>query len=382
MLNHNVDPATNRLASLSGSQNILLSYDANGNVVARGAQTYGFDIGNRMRLATGKASYLYDGEGRRALVTYADGSWRRHVYGQNGKLMFTQHSSQGSTRYVYLDGQLVAEIHSATGPTYVHADPLGSPLARTNAAGQITARTRYEPYGATAAGNVPNGVGFTGHVNDVDTGLVYMQQRYYDPIAGRFLSVDPVVTDAKTGDSFNRYVYGNNDPYVFLDPDGRQSLAYRGMSLSAQTVGWGQWGGTSAVAQANQQLAQALTKAFKDEGTGAAAASGAAPPPNDGDGGKHGGDQHDRAIRDRVDEVRAHPDTRAVRMNQQQVDVNGNRVGMNKPDLQFDKFNRVTREWEHHNIEWDFSPRRSQEHGRVIRANDPNSKVELNILRP
>lgn len=26
-----------------------------------------------------------------------------------------------------------------------------------------------------------------------------MQQRYYDPIAGRFLSVDPVVTDANTG---------------------------------------------------------------------------------------------------------------------------------------------------------------------------------------
>ena len=48
-----------------------------------------------------------------------------------------------------------------------------------------------------------------------------MQQRYMDPIAGRFLSVDPVVTDAKTGDSFNRYVYGHNNPYKFKDPDGR-----------------------------------------------------------------------------------------------------------------------------------------------------------------
>ena len=50
-----------------------------------------------------------------------------------------------------------------------------------------------------------------------------MQQRYYDPIAGRFLSVDPVTTDTKTGDSFNRYLYGNNNPYSFVDPDGRQS---------------------------------------------------------------------------------------------------------------------------------------------------------------
>jgi RHS repeat-associated protein len=43
-------------------------------------------------------------------------------------------------------------------------------------------------------------------VNDADTGLVYMQQRYYEPVAGRFLSVDPVATEAGTGSSFNRYV--------------------------------------------------------------------------------------------------------------------------------------------------------------------------------
>ena len=67
----------------------------------------------------------------------------------------------------------------------------------------------------------PTTVGFTGHVNDADTGLVYMQQRYYEPYAGRFLSVDPVTTDAKTGSSFNRYVYGNSNPYKFKDPDGR-----------------------------------------------------------------------------------------------------------------------------------------------------------------
>jgi RHS repeat-associated protein len=58
-------------------------------------------------------------------------------------------------------------------------------------------------------------------VNDPDTGLVQMQQRYYDPLAGRFLSVDPVITDARTGDHFNRYAYGGNNPYKYKDPDGR-----------------------------------------------------------------------------------------------------------------------------------------------------------------
>ncbi len=53
---------------------------------------------------------------------------------------------------------------------------------------------------------------------------LYMQQRYYEPLAGRFLSVDPVTTDAKTGSSFNRYVYAYNNPYKFKDPDGRAGV--------------------------------------------------------------------------------------------------------------------------------------------------------------
>lgn len=50
-----------------------------------------------------------------------------------------------------------------------------------------------------------------------------MQQRYYDPIAGRFLSVDPVVTDANTGKGFGLYTYVENNPYSKVDPDGRET---------------------------------------------------------------------------------------------------------------------------------------------------------------
>jgi RHS repeat-associated protein len=105
----------------------------------------------------------------------------------------------------------------------MHTDGLGSPVASTNAGGLVS-RTRYEPYGKTAAGAEPT-VGFTGHYNDIETGLTYMQQRYYDPVAGRFLSIDPVTTDANTGGSFNRYAYANNSPYRYIDPDGRQAMA-------------------------------------------------------------------------------------------------------------------------------------------------------------
>ena len=48
-----------------------------------------------------------------------------------------------------------------------------------------------------------------------------MQQRYYDPAIGRFLSVDPVGPLADPSNHFGRYHYAYNNPYRFTDPDGR-----------------------------------------------------------------------------------------------------------------------------------------------------------------
>ncbi|MGG6462357.1 RHS repeat domain-containing protein [Solilutibacter silvestris] len=107
---------------------------------------------------------------------------------------------------------------------YVHTDALGSPVAITNEAGQVIERTDYEPYGSMIGKANNDRPGYTGHVMDSATGLTYMQQRYYDPNIGRFLSTDPVAANASTGASFNRYDYANNNPYKFTDPDGRQSV--------------------------------------------------------------------------------------------------------------------------------------------------------------
>ncbi|KMT64156.1 hypothetical protein XM47_15920 [Catenovulum maritimum] len=52
-----------------------------------------------------------------------------------------------------------------------------------------------------------------------------MQARYYDPVIGRFYSNDPVgsVEFLAKGNiqGFNRYAYANNNPYKYVDPDGR-----------------------------------------------------------------------------------------------------------------------------------------------------------------
>jgi hypothetical protein len=39
----------------------------------------------------------------------------------------------------------------------------------------------------------------------------------------RFVSVDPVNADVDTGQNFNRYYYANDNPYRYVDPDGRQA---------------------------------------------------------------------------------------------------------------------------------------------------------------
>ncbi|GAB2313674.1 RHS repeat domain-containing protein [Stenotrophomonas geniculata] len=103
---------------------------------------------------------------------------------------------------------------------YIHTDALGSPVAITDASGNVIERTVYEPYGAVVNRPLKDGPGYTGHVTDSGTGLSYMQQRYYDSGLGVFLSVDPI---SASSSMFGRYFYGNNSPYRFVDPDGRAS---------------------------------------------------------------------------------------------------------------------------------------------------------------
>jgi RHS repeat-associated protein len=116
------------------------------------------------------------------------------------------------------------QAHAQTDTvTYVYTDPQGTPLVKADAQGNVIARYDYTPYGnaVTSLGSPPNGSGYTGHVNDPETGLVYMQQRYYDPAVGRFLSRDPLSPVVGNLYNFNRYGYANNNPIVNVDPDGR-----------------------------------------------------------------------------------------------------------------------------------------------------------------
>jgi RHS repeat-associated protein len=114
----------------------------------------------------------------------------------------------------------IAHAQTVTKVTLVMTDMQGNVLMTKDTEGHILARYTYRPYGVQQSGPTNAGPGYTGHVHDPATGLVYMQQRYYDPAVGWFISPDPVAPAPGNVFSFNRYAYANNNPIRYVDPDG------------------------------------------------------------------------------------------------------------------------------------------------------------------
>lgn len=222
-----------KTGSCSGATVMGLGYDLQGNLANRSGVAYKFDYGNRLREVVGRENqFLYDGHGRRTLSNRLvnGSSARRSIYSQGGQLLFVQDQGEAQRKeYIYLGGSLIAERSlpntGAATPVsirYQHTDALGSPVAVTNESKGVVEKSEYEPYGWPSNRLARSGPGYTGHHEDAATGLVYMQQRYYDPQIGRFLSVDPVTAYSNPVGAFNRYWYANNNPYRFKDPDGRK----------------------------------------------------------------------------------------------------------------------------------------------------------------
>jgi RHS repeat-associated protein len=121
----------------------------------------------------------------------------------------------------------------ASTTIYFHNDLAGSPVAATNAGGQVQWRESYRPYGERLTkhpASASNDLWFTSRREDAETGLVYMGARYYDPGIGRFVSTDPKGFDDKDLHTFNRYGYAANNPYKYFDPDGRRFVFVTGSS--------------------------------------------------------------------------------------------------------------------------------------------------------
>jgi RHS repeat-associated protein len=99
-------------------------------------------------------------------------------------------------------------------------DPLGTGMVLFDEDGS---RVRHQVF--TPFGRIHSEVGahlrtfYAGHRRDDQTGHYYMQARWYDPDAGRFLSTDPVL-GVGLPQSHNPYSYVLNNPVNSNDPTG------------------------------------------------------------------------------------------------------------------------------------------------------------------
>ena len=101
-------------------------------------------------------------------------------------------------------------------------DHHGTAQISVNAVGQAVAIRRETPFGTlrSTTGTWPAAMdkGFVGGTND-NTGLTHLGAREYDPLIGRFISVDPVI-DNDDPQQMHGYAYANNAPVTASDADG------------------------------------------------------------------------------------------------------------------------------------------------------------------
>ena len=84
---------------------------------------------------------------------------------------------------------------------------------------------------STHIGNV-NPFRYRGYYYDTETGLYFLQTRYYDPEVGRFLNRDSVqYADPETINGLNLYAYCLNNPVEYADPTGNEEIPWWGKLL-------------------------------------------------------------------------------------------------------------------------------------------------------
>ncbi len=241
-----------------------VAYDANGNITGYDPDGSAGPIPSR--------SIAYDLENRPVSVTQ-NGNTAFFTYAADSSRA-AKLSGAGATAqndyYLSADADILVNVANPTGlvtswltqdakregavTSWGHKDHLSSNrLVSFMAAGPATIRADNGPFGAPLTSNgsqVLNGKAYINQRYDAETGLQYLQARYYDPVLGRFISAD-TFDPWEAGVGTNRYAYSGNDPINLSDPNGHQ-------------VAWPFLGQTDEEAQkAAQQVVQDWSDTFE-----------------------------------------------------------------------------------------------------------------------
>ena len=198
-----------RLASAShGSDSVSYQYNADGlrtSKTVNGVTTrYDLEDGNIAWQADGTNTvhYSYDANGDLVYMTL------------NGTIYYYERNGQDD-----IIGLVDSNMNEVVTYTY---DSWGNPLGT---GGSL----------ASTVGAV-NPFRYRGYCYDSDTGLYYLQSRYYDPNTGRFLNADDTDTlgaDNENLISENLFAYCGNNPVMNSDPDGQFAFAIPVVAVGA-----------------------------------------------------------------------------------------------------------------------------------------------------
>jgi RHS repeat-associated protein len=178
--------------------------------------TLTYDQANRLAAYGSGVTYTYNGDGLRMAKTVSatttPETW--DVAGSQPRMLV-----DGTTNYVYGPGGLPLEQVSPTSTQFYYQDQLGSTRVLANATGTVVAVYTYDPYGnltgSQITGTLSNPFGYAGQYTDAESGLIYLRARYYDPVTGQFMSLDPLVAMTQSA-----YGYAGDNPLNGADPMG------------------------------------------------------------------------------------------------------------------------------------------------------------------
>ena len=185
-------------------------------------------MGRRLESATRpgstKVNYTYNANG--LITSKTKGSLEYKYYWNGDKL--TAQTDNGSTWYFRYDGDTPIGLEFNGVEYYYVTNLQGDVIAILNDSGECVAEYSYDAWGNCTVTNYTdtiaydNPLRYRGYYYDFDTGLYYLQSRFYDAKTGRFINADePTLIGANGGMvSNNLFAYCDNNPVMNSDPSG------------------------------------------------------------------------------------------------------------------------------------------------------------------